>query len=330
MRSTNDRTFTPGGGGDGARGTGEWAEEARRVAAGVRRRVLLHTARHGEGYLTQACCAAEILATLYTKVMDLGPSEGPPLPPPFPGVPGKGRPGLSGAAYNGRPDPHRDRFVLSPAHYALALYATLVEVGRMDPRGLELFNRDGSTVEMIGAEHSPGMEVTSGSLGQALSVAVGRALGRKRTGARGRIWVLLSDGELQEGQTWEALLAAAHHRLDNLGVYLDANGFQCDGPVETVLGVEPIAEKVRAFGWRVREVDGHDVEALAAPAEEPPDGRPLMVVCRTRPWEGIPSLRDRAPRFHYVRFRPGEAERALADLGMGLEDLRAGLEEVGP
>ncbi|HXF57302.1 MAG TPA: transketolase [Actinomycetota bacterium] len=292
------------------------------MAAGVRRRVLLHTVRHNGGYLTQACCAAEILATLYTRVMDLGPSEGPRIPPAFPGVPGKaGRRGLSGAAYNGGPDPHRDRFVLSPAHYALVLYATLVEVGRMDAEGLELFNRDGSTVEMIGAEHSPGMEVTSGSLGQALSVAVGLALGRRRTGARGRVWVLLSDGELQEGQTWEALLVAAHYRLDNLGVYLDANGFQCDGPVEAVLGVEPIAEKVRAFGWRVHEVHGHDVEALAAPAAEPPDGRPLMVVARTRPWQGIPSLRDRAPRFHYVRFRPGEAERALADLGMTLEEV---------
>jgi transketolase len=174
-------------------------------------------------------------------------------------------------------------------------------------------------MEMIGAEHSPGMEATTGSLGQALSIGIGRAMARKRRGRRGRMWVMLSDGELQEGQTWEAFLTAAHHRLDNLGVYLDANGSQCDGPIEQVMGVEAIADKLRAFGWRVHEVDGHDVQALATPAEEPPDGRPMIVLARTRPWQGIPSLRARAPSFHYIRFRQGEAEQALADLGMAVE-----------
>lgn len=299
-----------------------WVAEARRVAGGVRRRVLVHTIGNNGGYLSQACCGAEILATLYTRVMRLGPSEGPPVPSGFPGVPGKATPrGVSGAAYNGGPDPGSDRFIISPAHYALVLYATLIEVGRMDPRGLAMFNQDGSNVEMIGAEHSPGMEATTGSLGQALSVGVGRAMARKRRGHQGRIWVMLSDGELQEGQTWEAFLAAAHYRLDNLGVYLDANGSQCDGPVEQVMGIEVIADKVRAFGWRVHEVDGHDVEALAAPAEEPPDGRPMLVIARTLPWQGIPSLRARAPKLHYVRFRRGEAEQALADLGMTVQEV---------
>ncbi len=297
------------------------AARAAEVAAGVRRRALVHTVRRGEGYLCQACSAAELLATLYVEVLRLGPAEGPAVPADFAGVPGAARQALWGGSYNGPDDPARDRFLCSPAHYALALYATLVETGRLAPEALERFNRDGSTVEMIGAEHSPGMETTAGSLGQALSVGVGRALGRKLRGAGGRIWVLLSDGEFQEGQTWEALAAAAHHRLDNLGVYADANGHQCDGPIGQVLAVEPLAAKGRAFGWRTHEVDGHDVAALAAPAREPPDGRPLLVLARTRPWQGIPSLRARAPRFHYVRFRPGEAERALADLGLTVEEV---------
>ncbi|MDP8958949.1 MAG: thiamine pyrophosphate-dependent enzyme [Actinomycetota bacterium] len=294
----------------------EWQEDVHRAAAGIRRRVLEHTVRNHGGYLSQACCSAEILATLYLKVMDLGPSEGPSVPAGFPGVPGPADSRTTGAAYNGAPDPDKDRFLLSPAHYALVLYAALIEAGRLAEEGLEHFNRDGSNVEMIGAEHSPGMEATTGSLGQALSVGIGRALARKRRGHRGRIWVMMSDGELQEGQTWEALQAAANFHLGNLGVYLDANGFQCDGPVGWVMEIEPIADKVRDFGWRVVEVDGHDVEALyQASLEKEPD-RPLLVLCRTRPWEGIPSLKDRYPRFHYVRFRQGEAEAALSDLGL--------------
>src|SRR6266508_4639797 len=278
---------------------GDWVEQAGRAAAGVRRRALVHTVRRGEGYLCQACSAAEVLATLYIGVMRLGPSQGPPIPAGFPGVPGAARQSIWGGDYNGPDDPALDRFLLSPAHYALALYATLVETGRLAADALERYNRDGSTVEMIGAEHSPGMETTAGSLGQALSVGVGRALGRKRREAGGRVWVLLSDGEFQEGQTWEALGAAAHYRLDNLGVYVDGNGHQCDGPVERVLGIEP----------------------LAAPTRETPDGRPLLVITRTRPWQGIPSLRARAPKFHYVRFRPGEAEQALADLGLTRDEV---------
>jgi transketolase len=299
----------------------DWVEQAVRTAEGVRRRVLVHTVRRGEGYLCQACSAAELLATLYVEVLRLGPAEGPSVPADFPGVPGTTRQAIWGGSYNGADDPAMDRFLLSPAHYALALYATLVETGRLAPEALERFNQDGSTVEMIGAEHSPGMETTSGSLGQALSVGVGRALGRKRRGASGRIWALVSDGEFQEGQTWEALAAAVHYRLDNLGVYVDANGHQCDGPVDQVLGIEPLAAKARAFGWRAYEVDGHDVQALAAPTRQPPDGRPLLVIARTRPWQGIPSLQARAPKFHYVRLRPGEAEQALADLGLTRQEV---------
>jgi transketolase len=292
-------------------------ERVREAAGGIRRRVLVHTIRHGGGYLSQACSAAEILSTLYLRLMNLGPSAAPLEPGPFPGVPGDQNGDGWGGLWNGPDDPENDRFVLSPAHYALVLYATLIEAGRLAEGALEQFNRDGSRLEMIGAEHSPGVEVTSGSLAQALSVAAGRALGRQRRQARGRIWVLASDGEFQEGQTWEMLAFANHWRLDNLVVYVDANGSQCDGPVDAVMMLEPLAAKVRAFGWRVAEVDGHDVDALAAPAEAEPDGRPVMVIARTQPWEGIPALKERTPKFHYVRFADAdEEERALADLGL--------------
>ncbi|HUY61231.1 MAG TPA: transketolase [Candidatus Dormibacteraeota bacterium] len=301
------------GAGDAAAG-GATAQLVAATALAVRRRVLEHTVDNGGGYLSQACSAAEILASLYLQVMRLGPSAGPMEPERFPGTPGHGTDRLDlGARYNGAPDDALDRFVLSPAHYALVLYATLIAVGRLGPDALGQFNADGSTVEMIGAEHSPGMEVTSGSLGQALSVAVGRALARQRRRARGRVWVFMSDGEFQEGQTWEALQAAAWLGLDRLGVYVDANGSQCDGPIDQVMPIEPLVAKLRAFGWSAVEVDGHDPAALHAAAGSGA-GRPLAVVCRTSPWRGIPSLRRRAPRLHYVRLDPAEAEAARADL----------------
>ena len=299
---------------------GDWQGEARRVARGIRRRVLAHTLTNNGGYLSQACSAAETLATLYTHVMRLGPSIAPAVPPPFPGVPGADNPDyVTGAGYNGARAPELDRFFFSPVHYALVLYATLIETGRMAPQGLEMFNQDGSSVEMIGAEHSPGHEATAGSLAQLLSLAGGVALARQLRHEPGRVWVYLSDGEFQEGQTWEAFHALRYRSLDNVGVYVDVNGQQCDGAMDSVLRIEPLADKLRSFGARVREVDGHDLEALAAPAFEPRDGRALVVLARTDPCHGIELLRERAPRLHYVRFQ-SEAERAayetvLAEMG---------------
>jgi len=284
-----------------------WQDEARRVAQAIRRRVLEHTIRSNGGYLSQACSSAEILATLYTKVMKLGPSQAPLIPPPFPGVPSKDNPhALTGAAYHGPKAPDLDRFFLSPAHYALAVYTTLIEVGRMAPEGLAMFNQDGSTVEMIGAEHSPGMEVTCGSLGQTLSQAGGVALARKLRGETGRVWVFMSDGEFQSGQTWEATQALSFYRLDNVGIYVDVNGQQCDGKMEEVMSIEPLKSRLEAFGARVFQVDGHDVEALAAPAELPADNRPLVILAYTNPCQGIDLLEERRPRLHYVRFKNEE------------------------
>ncbi len=283
--------------------SGEWQDETRRVAQRVRLRVLDHVLRNNGGYMSQACSAAEILSTLYTRVMRLGPSAAPLIPLPFPGVPGAGNPRyFTGAAYNGPKAADLDRFIFSPAHYALVLYSLLIETGRMAPQGLEQFNQDGSTVEMIGAEHSPGCEVTCGSLGQALSQAAGIALARKRRGDSGRVWVFMSDGEFQEGQTWEAFEALHFYHLDNVGIYVDVNGQQCDGRMVDVMDIRPLKEKLEAFGARVCEVDGHDVQALAAPAALAPDGRPLVVLARTDPCRGLKLLRARAPKLHYLRF----------------------------
>lgn len=287
--------------------TTSWQEQTRRVARNVRRYVLEFTIKNNGGYLSQACSSAEILATLYTEVMKLGPSEAPMIPPPFPGVPGPNNPNYrTGVAYNGPKAPDLDRFFISPVHYALVLYATLVEVGRMAPEGLDMFNQDGSSVEMIGAEHCPGHEVTAGSLGQCLSQAVGIAMGRRLKGETGRCWVFMSDGEFMIGQTWEAMETLSFYKLGNVGIYADVNGQSADGKIDTVMNIEPLKERLEAFGARVFKVDGHDVEALAAPAELEPDDRPLVVLAQTNPCQGVHLLEERRPKLHYVRFKSEE------------------------
>jgi transketolase len=290
--------------------TAEWHNDARRVARGIRRRVLEHVIRNRGGYLSQACSAGEILATLYTRVLNLGPAENL-MPGPFPGVPGKSLPGPSpGTAFHGPRAARYDRFILSPSQYALILYAALVEVGRMAPEGLLDFNKDGGTVEMIGAEHSPGHEMMSGSLGQGLSQAAGIAFARKRKGESGRVWVLMSDGEFQSGQTWETLQAMSFYKIDNLGIYVDVNGSQCDGRMDQTMNIEPLDARIESFGCRAFRVDGHDLDALAAPAELPPDGRPIVVLAMTDTCREMEILRANAPKFHYFRFKDdAELER---------------------
>jgi transketolase len=277
-----------------------WSE-VRRTADGIRRRVMEHVVANDGGYLSQACSAAEILATLYLDTMRLGASTAPAVPPPFRGVPGRdGAPSGTGGGYNGPAGPAYDRFFLSPAHYALVLYAALVETGRMAPEGLKQFNKDGSTVEMIGAEHSPGFEMMGGSLAETLSQAAGIALARKRRDEAGRVFVFLSDGEFQEGQTWEALQAMSFYRLDAMRVYVDVNGQQVDGRTADVMNIEPLDRRVEAFGCKAVVVDGHDPAALHAAAA--PAGRPVVVLCKTDPCRGISLLEARRPKLHYVRF----------------------------
>lgn len=281
------------------------------MANGIRGLVLTHTIENRGGYLSQACSAAEIIAALYVNIMKLGPSWADPVPPAFSGVPGPDNPEYrSGGAYNGPREPDLDRFILSPSQYSLVVYAALVELGRMAPEGLAQFNRDGSTVEMIGAAHSPGMELMSGSLGQGISQAAGIALGRRLKGESGRVWVFMSDGEFQSGQVWEAVQSLVHHRLDNIGIYVDMNGQQCDGTVASVMPIEPLEKRLEAFGARVYRVDGHDSKALARPARLKPDGRPLFVLADTIPWKGIDILQEKAPKLHYIRLE-NETERGF-------------------
>lgn len=300
-----------------------WQEQTRRTAQAIRLRVFDFVMKNGGGYLSQACSSAELFATLYLKVMRLGPSIAPMLPLPYSGPPGPTNPHyISGAGYNGAKIPQYDRFIFSPSHYALVHYAALVEVGRMSEDGLYQFNQDGSTVEMIGAEHSPGGEVTSGSLGQALSQAGGIAMARRRKHEPGRVWVFMTDGEFQEGQVWEAVQALAHYRLDNVGIYVDVNAQQCDGAIDSVMTTEPLAAKLVAFGARVVEVDGHDVTALAAPAMLSPDGRPLFVLSRSDSCRGIPKLAERKPFLHYLRFKNAQEQKEYQIL---LEQMRNSL-----
>lgn len=285
----------------------EWVEEVQRVADGIRKRVLGITIEKNGCYLSQACSSAEILAALYTKVLKLSESSAPMIPPTFTDVPGKNNmEDLSGKGYHGEVHPDTDRFIISPAHYAVAIYAALVEVGRMDQKGLDQFNSDGSTVEMIGAEHSPGFELTTGSLGQALSQAGGIALVRKQKAESGRVFLFMSDGEFQEGQTWEGVQAAAFYKLDNLVVYVDVNGQQVDGWTKDVMDIEPLDKKLEAFGARVIKVDGHDILQLVQAAEPSNDGKPLFVLCYTNTSQGLPLLEKRKPNLHYVRFSTEE------------------------
>ncbi len=282
-------------------------DEVRRIAAGIRRRVLEHTIKNNGGYLSQACSSAEILATLYGSVMNLGSIDAPIVPPPFAGVPRAGNPHyVTGAAFNGPRGKDLDRFFLSPAQYALVLYATLIETGRMAEEGLLQFNKDGSSVEMIGAEHSPGMESMTGSLGQGISQAAGTAMARKRNNETGRVFVFMSDGEFQIGQTWEALQAMSFHMLDNVIIYVDVNGFQCDGKMCTVMDIEPLDKRLESFGARVFRVNGHDIKRLADAGSVTPDGRPVVVLADTDACRGLDVLKGRAPKMHYVRFTSDE------------------------
>lgn len=286
------------------------------VALGIRRRVFEHAMRNNGGYLSQACSAAEQLAWLYNEELNLGAPTLPMIPKPFAGVPSPTNHDYqTGAGYNGPAEPHFDRLFIAPAHYALVAYATLIEVGRMAPEGLEMFNKDGSSVEMIGAEHSPGMEVHNGTLGIGLSTAAGLAWGRKRRGETGRTVVFMSDGEVQEGQTWEAVQACAFHGIDNLFAIMDVNDQQCDGAMSSVMEVGDIRAKFINFGATCVEIDGHDLTAIRDAMKAAEQGRPLIILARTNPFHTMSILEERFPRLHYVRFK-SEDERARMNISI--------------
>jgi transketolase len=239
----------------------------RRTAAAIRLRALRMVAPHKLGYLGQALGAAEQYAVLYSLY----------------------RPGL-------------DRLVISPGHYVIAGFAAGAERGLIDQAQLPTYGHNDSYLEAIGGERSPAMDYTCGSLGQGLSAAIGFALSdrlRGRTDAR--VYASLSDGEMEEGQVWEAAMFAGHHRLEHVTVLIDANNSQVDGPVDTITTIEPLCAKWDAFGWASFDVDGHDVAAVHAAVTAPRSGRPRVIVCRTTTRTGLKCLPAEADG-HFITF----------------------------
>jgi transketolase len=212
--------------------------------------------------------------------------------------------------------PERDRLVLSKGHGNLALCAVLARRGFFPLKDLAGFNTLGSPYSMHADFHRvPGVEASTGSLGHGLPIAVGMALSGRVNGAEWRVYCLLSDGEMMEGSSWEAMMAAAHHRLSNLTAIIDRNRFSLDGPTAEVMGLEPLLDKCIAFGWRTLPVDGHDVQGLLDALTLPPRGdpRPTMIVAHTVKGSGVSFLQNRASS-HWGQLTPQQADEAFAEL----------------
>ncbi len=211
----------------------------------------------------------------------------------------------------------RDRFVLSKGHAAPALYACLARAGYFPADDLKTLRRLGSHLQgHPDMNKTPGVEVCTGSLGQGFSQAVGLALAQRLAGREARIYTLLGDGELQEGQIWEAAMAAAHYRLANLCAVVDWNGLQIDGEVAKVMDVSPIGPKFLAFNWQVLEVDGHDIRAIARAfdAARQTTERPTVIIARTVKGKGVPIFEHKAS-YHGVPPSDEELSQALDHLG---------------
>ncbi|MGW6458665.1 1-deoxy-D-xylulose-5-phosphate synthase N-terminal domain-containing protein [Streptomyces sp. NPDC055078] len=259
------------------------------LALRIRLNAVRMVAPQGLGYLGQALSAAEQVAALFATAQ-----------------------------------PGRDRLVCSPGHYVIAPFAAAVALGLLDESAIDGYGKNGSAIEAIGTERSPVADYTCGSLGQGLSGAVGYALSDRLRGHDTRTYAMVSDGELEEGQVWEAAMFAAHHALAGLTVLLDANNSQVDGPVDTITTLEPIAGKWSSFGWHAADVDGHDVgavqAALQAAAEE--TTRPSVVVCRTSTGHGLDCLPPDTDG-HFIKLPPELASLAVGELTRKLEAHRA-------
>jgi transketolase len=261
------------------------------MARNIRRNCLrmVHAARlgHPGGDLS----AADILAALYSTVLRTDPQN-----PRW---------------------PDRDRFILSKGHCSAALYATLAEAGFISHRLLDEYMRPLSPLNGHPDRNKvPGVEANTGPLGHGLPIGAGAAKAAKITGAAWRTFVLTGDGELQEGSNWEAAMAAAQFRLDNLTVIVDRNRLQQGDGTETTVSLEPLADRWRAFGWCVREVDGHDLGVLIATLQSVPFeiGRPNCVIAHTHKGRGVSFMEDRVEWHHRVPTSE-ELEQALSELG---------------
>jgi transketolase len=214
--------------------------------------------------------------------------------------------------------PERDRFILSKGHACVAVYAALAARGFISEDDLLKYGQDHSALMSHISHKVPGVEFSTGSLGHGLPFGVGKALAAKRRGAAWRTFVLLSDGELGEGSNWEACMFAGHHGLDGLVAVVDYNKLQSLASVEQTLRIEPIAAKFEAFGWSVREVDGHDHQALAAALSSAPwsAGRPSMLIAHTVKGKGVSFMENRV-EWHYRNPNDEQLAQALAQVGAG-------------
>jgi transketolase len=265
-------------------GTHWTVHDPARLATLIRLRAVRMVAPQGFGYLGQALSSAEQVAALFATM----------------------RPG-------------RDRLVCSPGHYVIGIFAAAAELGVLSEEDAAGYGQDGSPVEAIGTERSPVADYVCGSLGQGLSAAAGFALSDRLTGTDRRTFAMVSDGELEEGQVWEAAMFAGHHRLGRLTVLLDANNSQVDGPVDTITTIEPIAAKWEAFGWTAREVDGHDVGAIVdALAAADDSEQPVVLINRTSTTTGLRCLPPDADG-HFIKLPPGLAAAAERELLAELE-----------
>jgi transketolase len=261
------------------------AGQARRVRAHVVRMV----AEIRVGYLLQGLGAADIFTALYFDELNLDPSD-----PTW---------------------AERDRFILSTAHNTALLYATFAERGLIAVEALKTYTRDGSPLEVNASERmGPIVEATCGSLGQGLSVAVGMALSLRRRGSDARVYVVLGDGELQEGQVWEAALSAGSHGLDNLCLIVDRNYLQVEGHTDKVVAMDPIDAKFAAFGWDAVLIDGNDLGRITDALDQARrvKGRPSAIVAKTRPGAGVPFLEGQMA--HVAFISQEDADRALTHL----------------
>lgn len=262
----------------------ELAERARRI----RKHVIRMTTAAGSGHPAPSFSAADILAVVFFAEMRIDPA---------------------------RPDwPDRDRFVLSKGHAAPALYAALREAGFISDETMMSLRQLGSPLQGHPHMEMVGVDATTGSLGIGLSQAVGMALGAKMRGSPSRVYAMIGDGECQEGQIWEAALAAAHFGLDNLIAFVDHNHYQVDGPVSEVMGLEPLADKWVAFGWRVEEIDGHDYGEILGFLERSRGDydQPSLAVAHTVKGYGVSFMKGN--KYHARPLSPEEAELALAEL----------------
>ncbi len=262
-----------------------------RRAWSIRRHALRMAEVQGQGYIGQALGAADLLAVSYFHALNFRADD-----PDWEG---------------------RDRFLLSIGHYAIALYAALIEAGVLPEDEIGTYGMDDSRMPMSGmAAYTPGMEITGGSLGHGLGIAVGVGLALRAKKNPAFVYNMMSDGELGEGSTWEAAMAASHHRLGNLICLVDFNNQQADGHSVDMMSSEPVDQKFEAFGWHAQRVDGNDIEALTKAfdaAKALDDDRPRVIICDTKMCKGVAFLEDREIT-HFVRVAPEEWASAIAHL----------------